>query len=279
MPPLGWPGGLCHTVERIQEEVVDQRLEDQLTDKVEKGQSLTNPEAAKVYEVETERGVSNTFSRVKIGPHAQLNCGVYVIRNRHTSKVYVGRSTEISERWAQHKRNLRGGRHDNPHLQSSWNLYGEAVFEFEVLQYAPVDQLPQLEGHYCQLLYAFDRHFGYNVQGVTPDGSYFKTPEHRAKISQAHKGKHQGSPSEETKAKIRETLKKQRAGVGNPAFGKPAHNRKAVRQLSLAGAEIQCWGSVREAASALGCDSEAIARSCKGKSRSSAGFRWEFLNA
>lgn len=70
-PPLGWPGGLCHTVERIQEEVTDPRLEDQLTEKVERGVELTNPEAAKVYEIETEQGVSSTFSRLRIGPHAQ----------------------------------------------------------------------------------------------------------------------------------------------------------------------------------------------------------------
>jgi hypothetical protein len=70
-PPLGWPGGLCHIVERIQDEVKNPRLEGQLVEKVERGDSLTNPEAAQIYDMETEKGVTSTYTRLKIGPHAQ----------------------------------------------------------------------------------------------------------------------------------------------------------------------------------------------------------------
>ena len=70
-PPLGWPGGVCHTVERIQEEVKNPRLETKLVEKLEGGGKLTNPEAAKIYDMEIEKGISKTFSHIKIGPHAQ----------------------------------------------------------------------------------------------------------------------------------------------------------------------------------------------------------------
>lgn len=70
-PPLGYPGGPCHVVRRIDEEVRNPRLKDHLTDEVEKGQSLSNPEAAKVYDLEVERGPRGPFKNLIIGPHSQ----------------------------------------------------------------------------------------------------------------------------------------------------------------------------------------------------------------
>lgn len=70
-PPLGSPGGVCHTVHRVVEEVDDQHLEDSLVEKVKKGKPLTNPEAAQVYELETIPGVSQSIRQIRIGPHAQ----------------------------------------------------------------------------------------------------------------------------------------------------------------------------------------------------------------
>lgn len=71
-PQLGWPGGPCHVVERIHDEVRNPRLRDHLTEKVEDGEKLTNPEANKVYDMERERGTRVKFlSKLHITPHAQ----------------------------------------------------------------------------------------------------------------------------------------------------------------------------------------------------------------
>jgi len=69
-PNLGWPGGPCQVVERIEERVRAPRLREDLAEKVEQGDKLTNPEAAKVYTVETDRG-GGMFRQIKITPHAQ----------------------------------------------------------------------------------------------------------------------------------------------------------------------------------------------------------------
>jgi hypothetical protein len=69
-PPLGYPGGSCFLIDRIQEEVKEPRLEEALVKKIEQGVDLTNPEAAKVYDLETERGVG-PLKRLLIGPHTQ----------------------------------------------------------------------------------------------------------------------------------------------------------------------------------------------------------------
>lgn len=70
MPPLGRPGGPCHVVKRVEEEVKSPGLSEKLQDKIEEGQSLSNPEAAKVYDMETER-TKGLVTKLYIGPHAQ----------------------------------------------------------------------------------------------------------------------------------------------------------------------------------------------------------------
>ena len=71
-PQLGWPGGPCHVVERIHDEVRSPRMREDLSDKVLEGDKLTNPEANKIYDMETERGTKVKFlSKLHITPHAQ----------------------------------------------------------------------------------------------------------------------------------------------------------------------------------------------------------------
>jgi len=66
-PPLGYPGGTCHVVDRIDD--ADPPGEDNLIDMVEDGHDLTNPEAARVYDRHVERGAWKY--NMLLGPHAQ----------------------------------------------------------------------------------------------------------------------------------------------------------------------------------------------------------------
>ena len=61
--------------------------------------------------------------------------GIYGIKNKINSKVYVGK-TQVSfgDRWDNHKAKLRNNKHDNSHLQHSWNKYGEDNFEFYIIE-------------------------------------------------------------------------------------------------------------------------------------------------
>jgi len=69
-PPLGWMGGPCKVVQRIEDAVRSPALREDLSEKVEHGQKLTNPEAAKIYTIETDKG-GGVFRAIKITPHAQ----------------------------------------------------------------------------------------------------------------------------------------------------------------------------------------------------------------
>lgn len=89
-PSLGHPGGPCYVVQRIDKEVRNPRLHEHLINEVERGDKLTNPEAAKIYDVEHERG-EGLFKRLAIGPHAQYRMdlrGVTVPQVRATLKTF-----------------------------------------------------------------------------------------------------------------------------------------------------------------------------------------------
>jgi hypothetical protein len=110
-PPLGHPGGPCHVVRRIVNEVSQPRLQEALVEDVESGKDLSNPAAAKVYSLETERmpeGASR-YKRMLIGPHAQYRMdlrGITVpqirVVLRDFFKAYAAeksRNSALARRW------------------------------------------------------------------------------------------------------------------------------------------------------------------------------------
>ena len=68
-PPLGNPGGPCHLIQRIKDEVDNQKVEDLLVDRVWKNKELDNSAAAEVYDLEVESG-AGMIQKMVIGPHA-----------------------------------------------------------------------------------------------------------------------------------------------------------------------------------------------------------------
>lgn len=69
-PPLGYPGGPCHVVRRIMEEVSNPSLRDELVEDVEHGLKLNNSQTAKIYDIDKERG-KGAIRQLWITRHAQ----------------------------------------------------------------------------------------------------------------------------------------------------------------------------------------------------------------
>lgn len=61
-------------------------------------------------------------------------CGIYMLLNTKNGKKYIGSSINIRKRLWEHRANLRHNHHHNPHLQASWNKYGEESFEYSILE-------------------------------------------------------------------------------------------------------------------------------------------------
>jgi group I intron endonuclease len=59
---------------------------------------------------------------------------IYKIINLVNDKFYVGSTINKKVRFRQHRKLLRGNRHHCKHLQAAWNKYGEAKFNFVVVE-------------------------------------------------------------------------------------------------------------------------------------------------
>ena len=59
-----------------------------------------------------------------------MSGGIYFIKCEANGFTYVGSAKDFEKRFSSHLGDLKGGNHRNPHLQNSYNKYGEDSFKF-----------------------------------------------------------------------------------------------------------------------------------------------------
>lgn len=171
-----------------------------------------------------------------------MACGIYKITSP-SNNCYVGQAIDFEQRWAKHKRDLKGGRGVNRILQNAFNKYGIDNFEFSVLEELEIldpqelkAQLLIREQYWVSLLKP-----KYNVRHncvVSNLGVTFGplSEEHRKKIGDAHRGEKNanfGKPlSEERKLMLR------KANLGRPIS--ESHRKRLIEANS--GPNHPNWG-------------------------------------
>ena len=114
--------------------------------------------------------------------------GIYQIRNLVTDKVYVGSAVHFGRRWSLHKRRLRQQTHHSAKLQNAWNKYGEAHFEFTVLEVvADKGRLLEREQHWLDATNAPTDGMNMSPAAGSLLGAKF-SDESRRRMSEAHRG-------------------------------------------------------------------------------------------
>lgn len=68
------------------------------------------------------------MAKNKLDPKYKKIWGIYKIINLKNNKIYFGSSNNLYKRSADHFSALRKGKHENKHLQSAFNKYGEDSF-------------------------------------------------------------------------------------------------------------------------------------------------------
>jgi group I intron endonuclease len=162
-----------------------------------------------------------------------MTSGIYSITNVHSGKTYYGSSNHIEKRWKGHKSKLRKGFHPNPHLQSSWNKYGENSFIFQVEEKLPVKKLQEVEQYYldwCKLFPFWSYNIEYDAEAPTR-GVKFGPPseEHRKKIGLANSGINSPNYGKHLSEETRQRMSRARRGIS-----KPPRTEEHKRNLSLA---------------------------------------------
>lgn len=133
--------------------------------------------------------------------------GIYIIANDKSGKAYIGSTMDFRKRWRNHRSCLCQGVHGNPHLQAAWNKYGEATFEFGVLEYLDNPEELHLAEQFWMDIYREEGKELYNFGSAArhPMLGMHHTEETKHRLSEASK-----SCSEETRQRISKTLRGRR---------------------------------------------------------------------
>lgn len=117
----------------------------------------------------------------------RISC-IYKITNKVNGKVYIGQTINFRKRSKEHFSTLRKNIHRNSYLQHSYNKYGEAAFQINIIKVCSHEELDELEIHYIKKYNSLNKNVGYNM--LTGGNERRIIPEEvKKKIGLAHKGR------------------------------------------------------------------------------------------
>lgn len=150
---------------------------------------------------------------------------VYQITNMLTGDFYIGSAQSFARREWQHRYALKRNEHKNPHMQASWNKYGEEAFVFEVLEEVPDgEDILSVENKYLHAHVGQHNCFNVNRDAFAPRLGQVMSEETKAKLSQNRKGKHSGENhyryGQEVSAEVRAKISETQKGRPSPMKGK-----------------------------------------------------------
>jgi group I intron endonuclease len=145
---------------------------------------------------------------------------IYKITCVKNNKFYIGSSTNKTQRWAKHRRELRTGKHINKHMQASWNTHGEDSFLFEVIEeVATPEALFAAEQRYL------DEHTGQEY--------CFNWARYAGAPMRGKKGAETPNYGKTVSEHIKQHLREANSGPNNPCWGVPVpEERKAKIRAS-----------------------------------------------
>lgn len=91
--------------------------------------------------------------------------GIYLIKNKINSKVYVGSSKNIKRRWNTHRKTLTNGdiRRCNKYLCEDWTKLGIENFEFIILEECNIELFKDRENYWIEHYDSRNLDKGYNI--------------------------------------------------------------------------------------------------------------------
>jgi group I intron endonuclease len=167
--------------------------------------------------------------------------GIYGIFCLLNGKCYIGSAISLKRRWKEHRTLLRSGTHHSPSLQRAWTKYGDAAFEFKILEYvADPGMLLVQEQYWLDLKQSYDKQKGFNIRPFASSGlGTKKSDECKARIGAAHRGRKHTAESRAAMSAARKGMKlsaEHRANIGAARLGKKqSEETQAKKRAALQG--------------------------------------------
>lgn len=209
---------------------------------------------------------------------------VYKITNLINGKLYFGvTKCSIRVRWNQHRHSgLRKKKHT--FLANAIGKYGADNFKIESIKQCDSEaEMYQLEKDLIAAHQTNNREFGYNnsIGGEVSSTGMKHSDETKKRISEIQRGRKRNPHSESAKSNMREAAKGRDMthlrGLSSAIRpGKVPVNKISVSQYSLNNEHIATFGSMVEAAKAVGGVPSAFNAIRKGMLKTYKSFLWQF---
>lgn len=223
---------------------------------------------------------------------------IYSIKNKVNNKMYIGSTVDFSRRKRQHLHDLRHNKHNNNHLQKSFNKYGEDNFIFSIVEKTDcLEKLILLEKEHIIKNNTHDDSVGYNKNIITDRNIPSKetiqkivttrrknNPNwHPPDISDRIKKSLEGldlSHDEKTKVKISQTMKIIVKNRDKSSYAKMAATKKGMKMPSAA-TKIICienntiYDSIKDASKVLNISKVLISRVINGHAAKAKNFTFK----
>jgi len=201
--------------------------------------------------------------------------GIYCIRNKTNSKVYIGKAKCIYRRIRQHINLLnKRSKDENDHFINAWHKYGRENFEYFVIEFVQLDQLKERELYWQRVYKCTNRDKGYNIR-LDSETSCIVSKETRKKLSEAQINRYK-DPKE--RLKVSHTYWKDNPEATKEMAKKvsEATVKYYINQYTKDRQFIRKWGSVKEITEINPSYKwQQIYSVCSGNKPSMYGFIWE----
>jgi len=213
-------------------------------------------------------------------------CGVYKISLRGQNRHYIGQSVDLWKRLRTHlalanrraeKRKFR--------ITRAIRKYGAGAFDFSVLAFCDPGSLDGIEAYFIQVFNSVSQGFNIAEDPCAFGRGRVVSDAEKKQIVERNTG---STKSTETREKMRQSAKDRHASEGHKLNDKPQWIRevarncpkrwKAVQQISLAGALVKEFPSIKSAAKETGLVPGNIVKVVKGQlgKRTCGGFIWQY---
>lgn len=152
--------------------------------------------------------------------------GIYVLVNIKNNKKYLGSAVLFKRRILEHFKKLEAGKHNNPHLQSAYNIDGKNNFKMIILELCDKEKTLEIEQKYLDEAIKNWKNY-YNISKIANgyDGmkGYKHSSQTKQKLSKMRQGKNNTfygkRHSSETKDKISKTkLSSSKKGIKSSRY-------------------------------------------------------------